>query len=139
MKGHVVMQNSWSRKERMKLWGVYLYLTSVIIIMVCIHFYYNIIFQSKLCMNFCLIPLFVVNFVPWKGHGHISLDCTKILISLGIQVFVFPIRWNKDLALFFSPCNSNTTMWDSTQYGGYNQIEFCLCKLLKENVHKACR
>jgi len=48
----------------MKLWGVYLYLKSVIIIMVCIHFYYNIIFPSKSCTNFCMISLFVVNFVP---------------------------------------------------------------------------
>lgn len=89
-------------KERMKLWGVYLYLTSVIIIIiVCIHFYYNIIFPSKLCTNFCLISLFV-NFVPKKRHGHISLDCTRILISLGIQVFVFQLRKNKDLTLFFT-------------------------------------
>jgi len=30
----------------------------------CIRFYYNIIFPSKLCTNFCLISLLVVNFVP---------------------------------------------------------------------------
>jgi hypothetical protein len=55
------------------------------------------------------LSLFVVNFVPQKGHSHISLDCTRVLISLGI-VFIFSLRKNKNLALFFSPNNSNTTM-----------------------------
>jgi len=62
----------------MKSWGVYLYLTSVIIIIVCVHFYYNIIFPSKLCMNsalslFLLLTLCherdMVTF-PWVVPGY---------------------------------------------------------------------